>query len=123
MARGAGGHWPLGLHPGTATPFASGGFSSYNNRMRITFDPAKRARTLAGRGLDFEDAAVVFSGTTVEIEDTRRNYGEPRIICYGLLAGRLVVVGYTPRGTTRHIFSMRKANDREKARLAPYFEV
>lgn len=91
--------------------------------MRVTFDPVKRAKTLADRGLDFEDAAVIFSGTTVEIEDTRRNYGEPRIICYGILAGRLVVVGYTPRGTTRHIFSMRKANDREKARLAPYFEV
>ncbi len=91
--------------------------------MRITFDPAKRARTFADRGLDFEDAAIVFEGATVEIEDTRRNYGEPRIICYGLLAGRLVVVGYTPRGATRHVFSMRKANDREKARLAPYFEV
>jgi uncharacterized DUF497 family protein len=28
--------------------------------MRITFDPVKRARTLADRGLDFEDAAIVF---------------------------------------------------------------
>ena len=91
--------------------------------MRVTFDPAKRAKTLAERGLDFEDAAVVFQGTTVEIEDTRRNYGETRIICYGLLAGRLVVIGYTPRGAARHIFSMRKANDREKALLAPYFEI
>lgn len=91
--------------------------------MRITFDPAKRARTLADRGLDFEDAALVFEGTTVEVEDARRNYGEPRIICYGLLSGRLVVIGYTPRGKARHVFSMRKANDREKARLAPYFEV
>ena len=91
--------------------------------MRITFDPAKRARTLAERGLDFEDAVIVFEGVTVEVEDTRRNYGEPRIICYGLLSGRLVVVGYTPRGATRHVFSMRKANEREKARLAPYFEV
>ena len=91
--------------------------------MRITFDPAKRERTLADRGLDFEDAALVFEGLTVEIEDTRRNYGEPRIICYGLLSGRLDVVGYTPRGAVRHIFSMRKANDREKARLAPCFEV
>lgn len=91
--------------------------------MRITFDPAKRARTLAERGLDFEDAAVVFEGVTIEVEDTRRNYGEPRIICYGLPSGRFVVVGYTPRGATRHVFSMRKANDREKARLAPYFEV
>jgi len=64
--------------------------------MCITFDPAKRVRTLAERGLDFEDAAIVFEGVTVEVEDTRRNYGEPRIICYGLLSGRLVVVGYTP---------------------------
>jgi uncharacterized DUF497 family protein len=91
--------------------------------MRISFDPVKRERTLADRGLDFRDAAIVFAGLTVEIEDTRRSYGERRIICYGLLAGRLVVIGYAPRGAARHIFSMRKANDREKARLAPYFGV
>ena len=91
--------------------------------MRVTFDPAKRAKTLTERGLDFEDAAIVFQGVTVEIEDTRRNYGETRIICYGLLSGRLVVIGYTARSTSRHVFSMRKANDREKALLAPYFEI
>ena len=91
--------------------------------MRITFDPIKHARTLADRGLDFEDAAIVFKGITVEVEDTRKNYGERRIICYGLLAGRLVVIGYTPRGATRHVFSMRKANHREKARLVPYLEI
>jgi len=62
--------------------------------VRITFDPAKRDRTLTERGLDFADADLVFAGVTVEIEDTRKNYGEPRIICYGLLAGRMVVVGY-----------------------------
>ena len=66
--------------------------------MRVTFDPAKRAKTLAERGLDFEDAAIVFQGRTVEIEDTRRDYGEKRVICYGLLSGRLVVIGYAPRG-------------------------
>jgi uncharacterized protein len=91
--------------------------------VRITFDPAKRARTLAERGLDFRDAAVVFAGTTVEIEDTRRDYGERRIVCYGLLSGRMVVVGYTPRGTDRHVFSMRKANAREKERFASYLGV
>ena len=91
--------------------------------MRITFDPAKRVRTLDERGLDFEDAELVFAGTTIEIDDTRRNYGERRIICYGILAGRIVVVGYTPRGSARHVFSMRKANDREKARLAPHLEI
>jgi uncharacterized protein len=35
------------------------------------------------RGLDFEDAINVFEGVTLEVEDIRKNYGEPRIICYG----------------------------------------
>lgn len=65
--------------------------------MRVTYDPEKRERTFRERGLDFEDAWFVFAGPTLEVEDTRKDYGEVRIICYGLLAGRLVVVGYTPR--------------------------
>jgi uncharacterized protein len=44
--------------------------------MCITFDPAKRARTLAERGLDFADADEVFAGTTAEADDTREDYGE-----------------------------------------------
>lgn len=91
--------------------------------MRVTYDPEKRGRTLRERGLDFEDAYVVFSGVTLEVEDMREDYGEARIICYGLLAGRMVVVGYTPRGADRHVFSMRKANAREQARIAPLLEV
>ena len=87
--------------------------------MRITFDPEKRAATLEERGLDFADAVEVFAGLTAEVEDTRKDYGETRIICFGLLRGRLVQVVYTPRDAGRHIFSMRKANAREKARLAP----
>jgi uncharacterized DUF497 family protein len=91
--------------------------------VRITYDPRKREKTLRDRGLDFDDAVQVFAGVTVEIEDDRRNYGEPRILCFGHLAGRLVVVGYTPRGEARHVFSMRKANDREQSRIAPYLEI
>ena len=91
--------------------------------MRISYDPAKRQKTLDERGLDFEDASLVFAGLTFEVEDTRRDYGETRIICYGHLAGRLVVIGYTPRGAVRHVFSMRKANEREQARIGPCLEV
>jgi uncharacterized DUF497 family protein len=91
--------------------------------MRVTYDPEKRERTLRERGLDFEDAAHVFAGVTLEVEDTRKDYGEDRIICFGWLAGRLVVVGYTPRGADRHVFSMRKANAREQARIAPLLEI
>ena len=89
--------------------------------MRISYDPAKREWTLTHRGLDFEDAAHVFDGLTAEVQDQRKDYGETRIICYGVLERRLVVIGYTPRGPVRHIFSMRKANDREQVRFAPYF--
>ncbi len=91
--------------------------------MRITFDPTKRDKTLSERGLDFADAALIFAGVTLEIEDTRKDYGETRVICYGMLEGRIVVVGYTPRGEDRHIFSMRKANEREKNRIAPLLKV
>jgi len=87
--------------------------------VAITFDPVKRAATLAERGLDFRDAELVFARATFEVEDRRKHYGEARIICFGVLHGRIVVVGYTPRGADRHVFSMRKANDREKARIAP----
>jgi uncharacterized protein len=89
--------------------------------VRIAYDPAKREKTLRERGLDFEDALAVFDGLTVEVDDLRRDYGERRVLCFGLLAGRLVVVGYTPRGAVRHVFSMRKASDREQTRLAPFF--
>jgi uncharacterized DUF497 family protein len=91
--------------------------------MRITFDPAKRQQTLAECGLDFVDTAQVFAGPTLEVEDSRREYGETRIICFGFLGTRLVVVGYTPRGPDRHVFSMRKANAREKAHITPLIEI
>ncbi len=87
--------------------------------MVITYDPRKRVQTLADRQLDFEDAKIVFEGANFETEDIRRNYGETRMICFGMLDDRMVVVGYTPRGADRHVFSMRKANDREQTRIAP----
>lgn len=87
--------------------------------MAITYDPDKRRRTLEERGLDYEDAVYVFAAPNIEVEDVRKDYGETRIVCYGSLEGRMVVVGYVPRGEDRHIFSMRKANEREQTRIGP----
>lgn len=87
--------------------------------MEITYDPQKRADTLTKRGLDFEDAAAVFAGVTFEFGDLRKDYGERRLICFGMLRNRMVVIGYTLRGANRHVFSMRKANEREQTRVAP----
>ena len=91
--------------------------------MDISYDPAKREKALDERGLDFEDAPIVFSGVTFEVEDRRKDYGETRMICFGHLDGRMVVIGYTTRGAVRHIFSMRKANEREQTRIGPTLEI
>ena len=90
--------------------------------MRITYDPNKREQTLAERGLDFERARDVFAGLTLEVDDDRRDYGEVRMLCVGFLDGRMVMVAYSPRGSARHVFSMRKCNAREIRRYTPYFK-
>lgn len=86
--------------------------------MNIEFDPAKRAATLAERGLDFARAAEVFDGRHLTRVDDRHDYGEPRFVTAGWLDGRLVVMVWTPRGDDRRIISMRKANERETEILA-----
>ena len=83
--------------------------------MKISFDPAKRQAALDDRGLDFIDAAIVFDGLTLTVQDMRRDYGEPRFQTVGFLGERMVMVVWTPRDEARHVISMRKCNDREKA--------
>ena len=53
--------------------------------MKISYDPVKRASTLAERGLDFEDAAELFREDTLDFPDDRRDYGELRIFTVGHL--------------------------------------
>jgi uncharacterized DUF497 family protein len=95
--------------------------------MKITYDPAKRAKALEERGLDFEDAVEAFEGETLDQTDDRQDYGEERIITAGHLRGRMVIIVWTPRPTeedpgTRHVISMRKANDREQTRFGQRLE-
>jgi uncharacterized DUF497 family protein len=87
--------------------------------VRITFDPAKRERTLEDRGLDFADAGLVFAGATFTFKDERADYGEDRFVTVGELSGRMVIVVWTPTVDGRRIISMRKANEREQARYRP----
>jgi uncharacterized protein len=85
--------------------------------VKVSYDPQKRALTLAIRGLDFEDAAHVFAGTTIDFVDDRKDYGEVQWISLGLLRSRMVVLVWTQRSVTRHIISMRKANEREQEKF------
>lgn len=89
--------------------------------MKISWDPAKRDRTLAERGLDFADAKSVFEGLHFDIPDERVDYGEPRSLTFGFHRERMVSVVWTPRDGGLRIISMRYANDRERARFEDVF--
>ena len=81
--------------------------------MRIEFDRAKRDLTLATRGLAFAPANEVFSRANTDIPDLRKDYGEQRIMTFGSLDERWVMVVWTPRGDARRVISMKYANERE----------
>jgi uncharacterized DUF497 family protein len=90
--------------------------------MEITCDPSKRTKTLEDRGLDFMDAAHIFAGQHFTAEDNRKDYGEIRQITVGFLHGLMMVVGWVQRGDDRHVFTMRKANEREIYKYREQFE-
>lgn len=86
--------------------------------MELSFDPAKRLKTLQERGLDFADAAQVFDGPSYTVEDDRYDYVEPRFQTYGLMNDRLITVVWTPVDGEIRVISMRKCNDREQKAFA-----
>lgn len=82
--------------------------------MDTEYDDRKRALTLEQRGMDFAEAAILFEGAVLTIEDDRRNYGEQRFQTLGRLGGKIVMVVWTPRRDARRIISMRECNARER---------
>jgi uncharacterized DUF497 family protein len=64
-------------------------------------------------GISLAAAADLFHGRYFEFPDNRTDYGERRMIAYGLVEGRVHCCIYTWRGHSRRIISLRKANRRE----------
>ncbi len=77
------------------------------------WDPAKRLANLRKHGIDFVRAVQMFEGFVTQRTDTRRNYGERRILVVGLVDEMILALVYTPRGSVLRIISARRANDRE----------
>ena len=87
--------------------------------MRFVWDARKNERNLRERGFDFEFATQVFDGPTLERMDTRRDYGEHRVIALGLAQGITLTVVYTDRAEAggeihRRIISARVSDRRER---------
>jgi uncharacterized DUF497 family protein len=81
--------------------------------MEFTWSEVKRATNIKAHGIDFVDAASVFSGLTFTFEDDRFSYGEQRFVTLGLLAGITVSVVHTEDDYEIRIISFRKATKRE----------
>jgi len=83
--------------------------------MQITFDEAsKEALNKSKHGLSLSEAAKLEWDDALIWQDTRRDYGEVRMIALGAIGERLYCVVYVDREDARRIISLRKANNKEK---------
>jgi len=85
-----------------------------------SWDESKRQQNIKDHGLDFEGADAIWDNFTITREDIRKDYGEQRLVTFGILDGDVVVLVHTERDDDMHIISLRQA---EKHEARYYFEV
>jgi uncharacterized DUF497 family protein len=86
--------------------------------VAIIYDPKKNDRNIAKRGLSFDRVADFDFATAIRSVDTRKEYGEVRIVEVGYLDQRLHVLCYVQIDADIRVISFRKANDREVRKYA-----
>lgn len=82
--------------------------------MHITFDEAKNVLNKSKHGLSLSEAERLEWDDALIWQDTRRDYGEARMIALCAIGERLYCVVYVDREDARRIISLRKANNKEK---------
>lgn len=86
--------------------------------MEFEWNDEKREQNLDKHGVDFLDAALIFDGPILTMEDQREDYGELRFISLGMVGDVTYAVIHTERnGKTRLISAWkggRKENERYK---------
>ncbi len=85
--------------------------------MEFDWNPAKCARNIDERGIDFADVLVGFADPARKVvRDDRKDYGEERFNMLAKVQGRVFHITYTERSRITWIISARKANKREQRR-------
>jgi uncharacterized DUF497 family protein len=84
--------------------------------MVYEWNEGKRRKNRSTHGVDFSAIESFVWEEAVVIPDTRRDYGETRLLAYGPIEGRLFCVAFTVRRENIRIISLRKANTREVRR-------
>jgi len=67
------------------------------------WDPRKASQNRRKHGIEFTTATLIWEGLVLERIDSRRDYGEIRVL----------TVVYTRRANARRLISARRANSRE----------
>jgi hypothetical protein len=81
--------------------------------VKVIFDAAKDAINMEKHGVSLTNATRIDWDMALTWQDTRRDYGETRMIALAPIDERLYCVVYVDRGNDRRIISLRKANQRE----------
>ena len=85
--------------------------------MEFDWTPAKQAKTLAERSIDFAAVLVGFTDPHRKVtQDLRKDYGEVRYNMLAKVNGRIFHITFHMRGNVTRIISARKANQREQRR-------
>lgn len=82
--------------------------------MRITFDEAKETLNNRKHGVSLSEAEKLEWDDALIWQDTRRDYGEARMVALCAIGERLYCVVYVDRNDARRVISLRKANNKEK---------
>ena len=87
----------------------------YSGRVSFDFDPKKAAANLRKHGVSFAEAEPVFHDPLALTREDADALGEPRFLTLGIGAlGRLLMVCWTPRGSSIRVISARAASAQER---------
>ena len=81
--------------------------------MKVTCDAAKDIENRRKHGISLTEAASMDWDAVLLWQDTRRDYGEIRMVALGPIGDRLYCVVFVDRDSDRRVISLRKANQRE----------
>jgi len=81
--------------------------------MKLIFNAMKDAKNQSKHGLSLSEAEKLEWDDAWMWQDTRRDYGETRMVALGVIGERLYCVVYVDREDARRIISLRKANQKE----------
>ena len=91
--------------------------------MEFELDETNRAANFKKHGVDFADAARIFSGPVVEWHDEREDYGEERYIALGELDGQVILfVAYAVRGKASDVIRLISARKATKYESQIYYQ-